>query len=281
MTTATPTLEPYILLRAALSLFQKMPVDLEPEQLQQVQTQAENETRLENIILASKEAGAVIVPEEELHNAFQEVRNRYDNESDFVADLEKNDLNIESLQQALYRQCKVNSVMELVAAKAQTVEQSEVESFYQKNQAKFTRLEHREAAHILISINPEYPENKREESLKRMVEIQEILKKQPYKFKDLALKHSECPTAMQGGVLGKVTTGKLYPELDKALFELEEGQISEILESEIGYHILLCQKIYPQETMPVEQAFEKIRELLTNRYRQNHQRQWLASLTSA
>jgi len=62
------------------------------------------------------------------------------------------------------------------------------------------------------------------------------------KFADLALKHSECPTALQGGVLGIVPRGKLYPELDAVLFSLKVGAVSDIVESEIGFHLLLCKQ---------------------------------------
>ncbi|MDD5462304.1 MAG: peptidylprolyl isomerase [Methylococcales bacterium] len=61
--------------------------------------------------------------------------------------------------------------------------------------------------------------------------------------KELALKHSECPTALQGGVSGIVPRGKLCPELDAALFSIKAGEISEIVESEIGFHLVLCQQI--------------------------------------
>ena len=74
-----------------------------------------------------------------------------------------------------------------------------------------------------------------------MQEINAKLQKKPYKFAELALKHSECPTALQGGVLGIVPRGKLYPELDAVLFSIKAGEVSEIVESEIGFHLRFVQ----------------------------------------
>lgn len=50
---------------------------------------------------------------------------------------------------------------------------------------------------------------------------------------------------MEGGLLGNVTPGKLYPELEPVAFALTAGQISPVVESEIGFHILRCDEIHP------------------------------------
>ena len=94
----------------------------------------------------------------------------------------------------------------------------------------------------------------------------------------MALKHSECPTALQGGVLGIVPRGTLYPELDTVLFSINAGEISDIVESEIGFHIVLCKQIQRAETLSLQKAAPKIRELMLERSRRTCQRAWLASL---
>jgi parvulin-like peptidyl-prolyl isomerase len=94
----------------------------------------------------------------------------------------------------------------------------------------------------------------------------------------MALKHSECPTALQGGVLGLVPRGKLYPELDDVLFSIKAGEISEIVESEIGFHLVLCKQIQKAETLSLLKATPKIRQIMNERSRRTCQRSWLASL---
>jgi parvulin-like peptidyl-prolyl isomerase len=79
-------------------------------------------------------------------------------------------------------------------------------------------------------------------------------------------------------MLGKVSRGTLYPELDAVLFKLKPGQISEVVQSEIGFHLLLCKSIHKAETLSLAKATPKIRELLNERARRNCQRAWIASL---
>jgi len=272
---------PYALLRASLALFKKAPDKLDPAQLQRAETQARNEYRLENRVLSAPEAASVIIPERELQMAYQEIRGRYEDEGAFLNELARNQLTEASLREALYRQCKVNAVLEKIAARSPEVNEVEIGIYYHLHAEQFNRPELRDACHIFISINPDYPENTRENAWARIQEIRARLHKKPHKFAELALKHSECPTSLNGGALGKVPRGKLYPELDAVLFSMKAGEISEAVESEIGFHVLLCKQIHKAETISLKNATPKIRQLMKERYRRNCQRAWLASLPVA
>lgn len=271
-------IEPYTLLRAALSLFQKPPTELEDGQLHHAERQALNEYQIENRVLNSAEAAGVIITDQELRSAFAEIRGRFDSDDAFEAALAAHHLSEESLKRALGRQCKVNAVLEKVAARSPKVNEVEIGIFYHMHPEKFRLPEQRIARHILISINPDYPENTREAARQRIDKLAEILKRKPHKFTELALKNSECPTALNGGELGTVVKGKLYPELEATLFALKENEISAVVESEIGFHLIQCLKIMRAETLSLKKATPKIRQLIQERYRRNCQRTWLASL---
>ncbi|MEI7996802.1 MAG: peptidylprolyl isomerase, partial [Methylococcaceae bacterium] len=79
-------------------------------------------------------------------------------------------------------------------------------------------------------------------------------------------------------VLGVVPKGKLYPELDEVLFNMKAGEISQPVESEIGFHLVLCKHIQKAETLSLQKATPKIRQMMSDRSRQKCQRAWLASL---
>lgn len=270
--------ETYNLLRAALILFKKSPAELAEAELTQAKIQALNEFRIENRVLNAPEAAAVIITEQELQQAYQEIRDRYIDEAAFFSDLEKNKLDQASLMAALHRQCKVNTVLELIASRAPAISEVEIGIYYHLHADQFNLPERREACHIFISINPDYPENTFEMALLRAREIAEKLRKKPHKFADLALKHSECPTALQGGVLGTVSRGTLYPELDEVLFSLKPGEVSDAVKSEIGFHVLMCKSIQKPETVSLAKATPKIRQLMKERARRTCQRAWLAGL---
>ena len=109
-------------------------------------------------------------------------------------------------------------------------------------------------------------------------ELRGELLEHPERFGELALRHSECPTAMERGRIGYVVAGQLYPELDSALFALRLGELSEVVESPMGLHLLQCLDIQEAEPMPMEQALPLIIERHLQQTRQQQQRLWLKRL---
>jgi len=76
-----------------------------------------------------------------------------------------------------------------------------------------------------------------------------------------------------------VPRGKLYPELDAVLFGMKAGEISDVVESEIGFHLLLCKQIQKPETLSLQKATPKIRQFMKERAKRTCQRAWIAGLT--
>lgn len=98
------------------------------------------------------------------------------------------------------------------------------------------------------------------------------------KFGAAAQRLSQCPTALSGGELGVVKRQQLYPELEDAAFALQQGQISAVLESPIGLHILRCDEILPAATRPFQDVEASIIERLSEERRKDAQKAWIKTL---
>jgi len=154
----------------------------------------------------------------------------------------------------------------------------DVELYYQYHPEQFRRPETRLARHILITINDAIAENTREAAHKRIADIASRLAKEPQRFEEQALKHSECPTALEGGKLGDLPRGKLFPELDAALFELKAGEVSGVLETELGFHVLRCDTISEANVLGFAQAKQHIRKLMEQKRKRAYQQTWMKQL---
>jgi nitrogen fixation protein NifM len=268
----------YLALKAAQKLYRKAPAALQPEEFERVQNMALQQHIIEALVLNSPEARDAMVPPSTLEIALQEIRGRYSNEDEFVSDLTRNGLDEKSFRIALERELKVDAILEKVGSQAAKISDMDVELYYQYHADQFRRPETRLARHILITINETIFENTRPEASKRISAIAKRLAKEPQRFEEQALKHSECPTALDGGKLGDLPRGKLFPELDVALFEMKTGEVSRVLESELGFHILLCDAVTEASALNLDQAKPHIRKLMEQKRKRVCQQAWLKKL---
>lgn len=271
----------YHLLINALNGFGKNPSQLDEVQYREVHRRASRSFELESLVLSSPEARDLIVTDSQIQHAMDEVVGRYANPQEFLQDLEANGLDETLFQQALHRELIFDSVMQKVSANAATVNDLDIRLFYEMHHDRFAQPEKRTARHILITVNADFAENSREAAFARISQLAGKLHGREKRFAEIARRHSECPTAMEGGKLGDAVRGQLYPELDAALFSMEEGSVSEVIKSELGFHILWCEKIHPAKRIPLSKVADRIRETLQERQRRNCQKAWLSNLKNS
>lgn len=270
----------YLALKAAQKIYGKAPAALQPEESARVQSMAQKQHHLESRVLATPEARDAMVPASTLERAMQEIRGRYQSEEEFTDDMARNGLDEAGFARALEREMKVEAILEKVGTRAEGVSDTDIELYYQYHAERFRRPETRMARHILITINEAITENTRISAYQRINEIAARVAKDPKRFEEQALKHSECPTALDGGKLGELPKGKLFPELDTALFQLQAGEISRVLESELGFHILRCDTVCEAGILSYEQAKSHIRKHMEHKRKRAYQQGWLKNLTS-
>ena len=253
-------------------------VQMFPKERQRVEQVASRQLEIEQRILATPEAAQIHVPEASLNAAVAEIRGRYATRAEYLADLDNAGLDESTLRVAIARDLRFEAVLERVASREAKVSDLDAEIFYFIHREKFRRLENRTLRHILVTINDDLPGSDRVSAWRHIEALQTQLKNTPDQFADLALKHSECPTALQGGVLGTLRRGQLYPELEPVAFALRLGELSEIVESPMGFHLLYCVAIEDESFVPFSVVREKIRAHLSARRQKAAQRQWIASL---
>lgn len=271
----------YHLLRVATDRYQCDPAQLDPQERPRAERLAAQSLALEGLVLGSAEAAGVVISDAEIDAGVAVIAKRYAEAREMADDLARNGLDTPALRACLQREMVFDAVMRRVGARHPPVTDSEVEAFYQREPERFLRPEQRTVRHILITINERFAENERRVAKARAEELAETLQKEPEAFAELARTHSECPTALEGGHLGTVTRGRLYPQLDAVLFAQREGSVSAPVETELGLHILLCERVIPARTQSLDQARERIRAALTERRQRAAQQAWLAELRRA
>lgn len=120
-----------------------------------------------------------------------------------------------------------------------TVTDEEVSAFYNQNLDKFQGDEKREASHILFGFGVSATDADKQQAREKALEIEAQLKADPKRFEELAAKFSQDPgSASKGGSLGSFGRGAMVKPFEEAVFGMEVNQISDVVESEFGYHII-------------------------------------------
>jgi len=163
----------------------------------------------------------------------------------------------------------LNKIISKENPKALEVTDQDVMDYYQKNAKQFDVAEKVKASHILVSVLDEKRKPKSEEdkaaALKKAQEILKEVKKPGADFAELAKKYSDCPSKAQGGDLGFFTKDRMVPEFSQAAFAMQPGDISDIVQTKFGYHVIKVTDREQARKIPFDEAKVDIREQLTEK----------------
>jgi peptidyl-prolyl cis-trans isomerase D len=144
---------------------------------------------------------------------------------------------------------------EAAATKGVQVKNDDIESYYKQNQARFGQPERRRVSHILIQVPANATEEQRQAARARAEELVTQATATPDGFANLAKKFSQdAGSAQQGGDLGWVAP----PGLEQAISELSKGQVSGVVASPAGFHVLKVTDFQPSSVKPLAEVRSQI-----------------------
>jgi len=167
--------------------------------------------------------------------------------ADFVDQITPTDDNLETYYKAhtdafqQSEQAKVEYlVLDLDTVKKDIhVSEDDLRSYYEENKDRFTTKEERRASHILINASQDSSAENRAQAKAQAQALLEQVRKNPNSFAEVAKKSSQDPgSASSGGDLGFFATGAMVKPFEEAVFSLKKGDISDVVESDFGYHII-------------------------------------------
>jgi len=139
--------------------------------------------------------------------------------------------------------------------------ESEIQSFYENNIDQYQEPASADVQHILLRPTGETDAD-RAALRSRLGELRtQILNGTD--MADLARAHSECPSGERsGGRLGRITKGSMVPEFEDAVFALNNGELSDVVETSLGFHLLRVSERQERAPLPLVEVRDKVHELL-------------------
>ncbi|MBQ7666907.1 MAG: peptidylprolyl isomerase [Kiritimatiellae bacterium] len=213
--------------------------------------------------LLFQEAAALdlAVSDEEVEEAVDRMRSEAGGDDRFRAILHRQGKNIVQLRAEIKRGKKVDKLVEKVCADAGEPTEDEAKAFFDAHRGDFGKDTQVRAQHILVAPKGKGDEAKAEALAKIKAIRERVLAGSD--FSEEAAAHSDCPSGKQaGGSLGWFSPGMMVKEFDEAAFSLPVGGLSEIVETQFGYHVILKNDEIPASTPEFLEARDKVMDLL-------------------
>lgn len=138
----------------------------------------------------------------------------------------------------------IERLLEKELPRVSAVSEKRARAYYEENPGLFMHPEEVHLRHILVQAPPEMAADARQQAYLQIQALAQQLA-EGANFTALAIDASQCPSRARGGDLGFLTRQQLYPSLAQAAFDLAPGQVSPIVESPAGYHLLLVTERRP------------------------------------
>ena len=250
-----------------LSMFQKRAAQ-EGRPLNDADLTTVKKRILENLIEAEvlyqqSQKQGVKVDEQAINEQIDKIKKRFPDEAAYKKALEGMDVSETEIRAQFQRGLAINQLIDTNVRQKITVTEEESNKFYNDNPNLFKQPEQVKASHILIKAAPDAEESKKVQARKKIETVQKKVS-QGEEFGLLAKANSEGPTAQREGDLGYFSRGQMVKPFEDAAFALNIGEVSGIVETQFGYHLIKVTDKKPARTIPYKEVQLKLEQHLKN-----------------
>ncbi|MCK4752125.1 MAG: peptidylprolyl isomerase [Planctomycetes bacterium] len=256
---------------------QKVSAQLPPQFIEQFKAQMKQQALekmiVEQLLDETVKAEKIIITDKEVDTQIEEMAAKEGLSIDDFKELVKAyGQSIEQVQNRIRQGLSYQKLMETQMEGKVNVKEEGAKKFYEENKSQFETPEQIRASHILIqpdsdpNADPDKLKAKAEKKAKKL--LKKIKKKKGANFAELAKENSACSSAAQGGDLSYFGKGQMVPAFDEVAFGLKVGEISGVVETKFGYHIIMVTDHNDASTTSYAQAKDGIMEQLKQQQQQ-------------
>lgn len=186
----------------------------------------------------------------------------------------------ETFRAEISKNLTIEKLLDEKLATARAVTPEDIEAYYQDNPDQFKVPEQVQASHILIKVEADDTPEVKAEKRQRL----EALKKEidgGADFAELAGANSDCPSKTRGGDLGLFTRERMVKPFADAAFAMEVGQVSDVVETQFGYHLIKLTDRKAEGSRPLDEVRQQVENQLDRQYKEAAFNTYMESLRGA
>ncbi len=192
----------------------------------------------------------ITASEAELDGEIERIRATLPKGKTLEALLKTNGVSEQMFRDDLAEQVKLGKLLEV-----QAPSDADLKTDYDEHPDRYARPESVRARHILIQLQPtDGPAEKAAKKARAESLHKQIVESKGADFEALAREHSDCPSKANGGDLGEFRKGQMVPPFEEAAFGLKVNEISPVVETDFGYHIIQTLEHTDARTVPFEEV---------------------------
>ena len=262
------------------SVPENVPVEMIQQQLPQLMSESLNNIIVEKLVRAKVEEENVTVDSDEINERISEIESQLPEGTMLSQVLLNQNMTMARFREQLREQLKLEKVLSSHVEQDFDATDVQVREFYDENvQEFFQEQESVSARHILIGFEDDDGEDEKDAKLEKIEGLRKSIVDDEMDFAEVAEDHSSCPSSANGGSLGSFGRGQMVPSFENVAFEQPIGEVSEPVETDFGYHLILVEDRTQGRTVPFEEVEDRIRAFLIQQQQQQANQQFVQKLS--
>ncbi len=239
---------------------------MSPEQLKRYENEFRETLINRRLLLQHAHAEGITIKESLVAKALAEFKDGFKDEQAYRQALTQMGFTEKVLEDQIRDGLAVKALLDKDVLNKISISDEQVRAYYDDNPNRFRQPEQVRASHILIQVPADADEAKKSEALKKIQGIQKRIA-DGENFADLAMKYSEGPSKAKGGDLGFFSREQMVQPFSEAAFALQPGQVSDVVTTRFGYHLIRVTERKPEQDIP----FKDVSEAISARLRQEEE----------
>jgi peptidyl-prolyl cis-trans isomerase C len=235
--------------------------EISDERLAEIKTDVLETMINEELLFQESRNKGITVDHEAVATDLKRIKKGFVTDADFKKYIAESGLTEAELQSDIERGNVINKLIDEQITALIVIPDQEIKTFYDTHPDSFKKSEQVRASHILIKVDSQAEPSVKAEKKAKLKNIQKRLKAGE-EFAVLAREFSECPSKTNGGDLGYFGRGKMVKPFEDVAFKLKKGEVSDIVETRFGYHLIKVTDKRPASVLEYEDVKDKIGQYL-------------------
>lgn len=256
----------------------KLSLNYNEEQIKETERRILDQLIDEKLVNQETDRLEIVITEKEIDMTIRDVMDNSElSEEQFKQALVEEGITLEKYREQIEEQMKKMRLLEREIQSKVQVTEKEIEEHFKKHMDSFNTPPEVRLQQVLLMIPPEASE---QEISQIRGKAEEILQKirNGEDFNNMAKLHSQDSSAASGGDIGFFKQGDLIPELNEIAFSLNVGEVSSVIQTSLGFHIIRVLEKRERQKMTEEERKKEIENILYNQKVENKFKEWLKEL---